>query len=141
MDQKVNILKRVYIFFFVLVLFGLALVAQVVNIQIFKGDEIVENVKTTATKRRSFAAERGDLYARDGSLLATSLTYYKVGLDLTSKPIKADTLSKYVKELSDSLASLIEGKTSKQYNQEILNAYKNKVRWYVIHRELSLIHI
>ncbi len=137
MDQKVNILKRVYIFFFVLVLFGLALVAQVVNIQIFKGDEIVKNVKSTATKRRSFPAERGDLYARDGSLLATSLTYYNVGLDLSSSAMNDDTLAKYVSSLSDSLASLIEGKSSKQYSQEILNGRKNKVRWYAIHKELN----
>lgn len=137
MEEKVNILRRVYIFFFVLVLFGLAIIAKVVNIQIFKGDEIVKNVKTTSTKRRSFPAERGDLYAKDGSLLATSLTYYDVGLDLTSKAMSGDTLSKYVEELSDSLASLIEGKTSRQYKEEILSAYKNKVRWYQIHREIN----
>ena len=137
MDKKVNILKRVYIFFFFLVLFGLALVAQVVNIQVFKGDEIIENVKTTATKRRSFPAERGDMYAEDGSLLATSLTYYNVGLDLTSNAMKQDTLIKYLKPLSDSLANLIEGKTSRQYTREILNAYKNKARWYEIHKALN----
>lgn len=137
MEQKVNILRRVYIFFFVLVLFGLAIVAKVVNIQIFKGDEIVKNVKTTSTKRRSFPAERGDLYASDGSLLATSLTYYDVGLDLTSKAMSEDTLRKYVQALSDSLANLIEGKSSRQYYEEILSAYKNKVRWYQIHREIN----
>lgn len=117
--------------------FGVVLVAQVVNIQFFKGSEVVENVKTTSTKRRSFAAERGDMYAQDGSLLATSLTYYNVGLDLTSSAIKRDTLVKYIKPLSDSLANLIEGKTSKQFSREILNAYKNKARWYKIHKELN----
>tara|TARA_B100000795_G_scaffold270053_1_gene262275 strand:- start:7471 stop:9558 length:2088 start_codon:yes stop_codon:yes gene_type:complete len=136
-EEKVNILRRVYIFFFVLVLFGLAIIAKVVNIQIFKGNEILNNVKTTSTKRRSFPAERGDLYAKDGSLLATSLTYYDVGLDLTSKAMSGDTLSKYINELSDSLASLIGGKTSTQYKQEILSAYKNKIRWYQIHREVN----
>ena len=137
MNKKVNILKRVYIFFFVLVLFGLALIAQVVNIQIFKGAEIIENVQSTATKRRSFPAERGDIYAEDGSLLATSLTYYNVGLDLTSSAMKEDTLVKYLKTLSDSLANLIEGKTSIEFSREILDAYKNKVIWYEIHKELN----
>lgn len=137
MEQKVNILKRVYIFFFVLVIFGLGIVGAIVKIQFFEGDQILENVKSTSTKYRSFPAERGDLYASDGSLLATSLTFYNVGLDLTSKAIKDKEFEDNIAALSDSLGNLIEGKTSKQFFQEITQARKNKVRWYQLHKALT----
>ncbi len=129
MESKTNILKRVYVFFFVLVSFSLLIVFFTINIQFIKTEKVVENVKTTTVKTRTFPAKRGDLYAKDGSLLATSLTYYEVGLDLTSPAIVKDTLNKYAQSLADSLESLIGEKSSTEYYRDILNAYKNSTRW------------
>ncbi len=137
MEPKANILKRVYLFFFVLVAFSLLIVAATVNIQYFKGDEVQVAVKTTSVKKRTFPAKRGDLYAKDGSLLATSLTYYEVGLDLTSPSINEDTLSKYAGALADSLELLIGKRTAKEYYRGITQAYKDSVRWYPLSRGLN----
>ncbi|MBI35343.1 MAG: cell division protein [Flavobacteriales bacterium] len=137
MDSKTNILKRVYFFFFGLVAFGVLILLATINIQFLKTDKVVENVKTTTVKKRTFPAKRGDLYAKDGSLLATSLTYYEVGLDLTSPAIVEDTLNKYVKSLSDSLEALTGIKSSNEYYKDILEAYKDSVRWYLLSRGLN----
>ena len=137
MEPKANILKRVYLFFFVLVAFSLLIIAATINIQYFKAETVVANVKTTSVKKRTFPAKRGDLYAKDGSLLATSLTYYEVGLDMTSPAINEDTLNKYAKPLADSLASLIGSKTSKEYYRMVTQAYKDGVRWLPLSRGLN----
>lgn len=137
MEQRVNILKRVYIFFFLLVAFGLLLLASAVNIQFFKGDEIVAAVKSTTLKTRTFPAKRGDLYAKDGSLLATSLSYYEVGMDLTSPAIVEDVFKDNVAALADSLANLLPKKSSKQYYRALNQAYKDSLRWFLIDRALS----
>ncbi len=137
MESKTNILKRVYLFFFALLAFSLLILAAIINIQFLKTDKVIENVKTTTVKKRTFPAKRGDLYAKDGSLLATSLTYYEVGLDLTSPAIIEDTLNKYVNVLADSLESLIGQKSSSQYYRDILAAYKDSVRWYSLSRGLN----
>ena len=137
MESKSHILKRVYIFFFLLVAFSLLILGATINIQFFKTDKVIENVKTTTVKKRTFPAKRGDLYANDGSLLATSLTYYEVGLDLTSPAILKDTLNKYVSSLADSLESLIGKKSSEEYYRDILTAYKDSVRWLLLSRGLN----
>lgn len=137
MEHNVNILKRVYIFFFLLVVFGLGIVGAVVKIQFFEGDQIAKVVKSTTSKYRMFPAERGDLYASDGSLLATSLTYYNVGLDLASDALKKDTLEKYISVLSDSLAVLIPEKTSRYFYEKITRAYKDSSRWCQLSGELT----
>ena len=137
MESKSNILKRVYLFFFVLVAFSLLIIGATLNIQFLKTDKVIENVKTTRVKKRTFPAKRGDLYAKDGSLLATSLTYYEVGLDLTSPAIIEDTLNKYVNSLADSLESLIGKKSSDEYYRAILSAYKDSVRWLLLSRGLN----
>lgn len=137
MESKTNILKRVYVFFFVLVGFSLLIVFFTINIQFLKTEKVIENVKTTTVKTRTFPAKRGDLYAKDGSLLATSLTYYEVGLDLTSPAIVEDTLNKYVQGLADSLESLIGKKSSSDYYRYILEAYKDSVKWLPLSRALN----
>jgi cell division protein FtsI (penicillin-binding protein 3) len=136
-EPKSNILKRVYLFFFVLVVFSLLIIAATINIQFVKTEEVIKNVKTTSVKRRTFPAKRGDLYAKDGSLLATSLTYYEVGLDLTSPSINEDTLAKYISALADSLEVLIKKKTAKGYYRGITQAYKDSARWYPLSRGLN----
>ena len=137
MESNSNILKRVYLFFFVLVAFSLLIIGAAINIQFFKGDEVIAAVKTTSVKNRTFPAKRGDLYAKDGSLLATSLTYYNVGLDLTSSAINEDTLNRHISDLADSLAVLIGKRTSKEYYRGITQAFKDKVRWYQLSRALN----
>tara|TARA_B100001778_G_scaffold79341_2_gene64089 strand:+ start:817 stop:2898 length:2082 start_codon:yes stop_codon:yes gene_type:complete len=137
LESKSHILKRVYLFFFLLVAFSLLIIGATINIQFLKTDKVIENVKTTTVKKRTFPAKRGDLYAKDGSLLATSLTYYEVGLDLTSPAIIEDTLNKYVHSLADSLESLIGKKSSGEYYRDILTAYKDSVRWLLLSRGLN----
>lgn len=137
MEQRTNILKRVYLFFFILAGFGLVLLTAAVNIQFFKGDQIVSAVKSTTLKTRKFPAKRGDLYAKDGSLLATSLSYFEVGLDLTSPAIEEDVFKDNVAALADSLSNLFPEKSSKHYYQELNQAYKDSVRWFLIDRSLS----
>ena len=137
MESKANILKRVYLFFFVLVAFSVLIIVATINIQFVKTETVIKNVKTTSVKRRTFPAKRGDLYARDGSLLATSLSYYEVGLDLTSPAINEDTLTKYVSALVDSLEVLIGMRTAKEYYRGITQAYKDSARWYPLSRGLN----
>tara|TARA_B100000683_G_scaffold277879_1_gene339980 strand:+ start:4083 stop:6170 length:2088 start_codon:yes stop_codon:yes gene_type:complete len=136
-ESKANILKRVYLFFFLLVAFSLVIIAATVNIQFIKTERVQVAVKSTNVKEREFPAKRGDLYAKDGSLLATSLTYYEVGLDLTSPSINEDTLTKYIGALSDSLARLIGKRTAKEYYRGITESYKNSDRWYSLSRGLN----
>lgn len=137
MESKANILKRVYLFFFVLVAFSVVIIVATINIQFVKTETVIKNVKTTSVKRRTFPAKRGDLYAKDGSLLATSLSYYEVGLDLTSPAINEDTLTKYVRVLADSLEVLIGKRTAKEYYRGITQAYKDSARWYPLSRGLN----
>ena len=137
MDSKTSILKRVYVFFFAIVIFSLIIILAIVNIQFLKVDKVIENVKTTTVKKRTFPAKRGDLYAKDGSLLATSLTYYEVGLDLTSPAIVKDTLSKYAKSLADSLQSLIGVRTSSEYYRGIIEAYNSSDKWFLLSKGLD----
>ena len=107
-----------------------------INIQFFKSAEIVERVKTTSAGYRPVPADRGDIYASDGSLLATSLHYYVVGMDLNSKALTDKNFNEYLNPLCDSLSSLLGEKSSAQYRTELIQARKARKSWYKISNKL-----
>lgn len=140
-DKKKSILFRVYIGFLVLFLVAAAIGVQIAKIQWFESDIVVKSVAQTSAGYRPVTADRGDIYATDGSLLATSLTYYIVGMDLTSKALTDDNFNENLSALCDSLATLsskkMHSKTAKQYREELIKARKKKKSWYKISDDLS----
>lgn len=140
MDNKKKILTKVYLFFFGIALFGVAIFLSLINIQFVKKDEIVKKVAITNSGYRKVPATRGDIYAYDGSLLATSLEVYTVGLDLSSGALTDENFNTYLEALCDSLHALLPNKTSRKYREELLNARKKKVKWYKIDNSMSYLN-
>ena len=101
MDKKKNILVKVYLFFFAVLLFGVAIASQMVNIQFFSKDKVLESVSSKVAGYRDVEASRGDIYAQDGSLLATSFDHYVVGFDFSSKALTDENFNKYIDALAD----------------------------------------
>jgi cell division protein FtsI (penicillin-binding protein 3) len=137
MEHKKIILSRVYVFFFLLFVFAFLIGFQIVNIQFFKSSEIIERVKTTSAGYRPVPADRGDIYASDGSLLATSLHYYVVGMDLSSKALTDDNFNQFLNPLCDSLSALLGVQTSDQYRKQLISARKARKGWYKISNKLT----
>lgn len=137
MKQKKIVLSRVYIFFFLVALFACFVGFQIFNIQNIKNEEIAQRVKLTSAGYRPVPADRGDIYASDGSLLATSLHYYVVGMDLDSKALTDENFAEYLKPLCDSLHALLPNKESAVYQKELIDARKARKRWYKISNQLT----
>lgn len=139
MDNKKNILIKVYLFFVCILLFGVAIVAQIVNIQLFQKEAIIANVSATNSGYKKVKANRGDIYAQDGSLLATSLNYYTVGMDMSSVALIDKNFNENLEALADSLHQLIPEKSAKKFRDELITARKKKVRWYKIKNDMSFL--
>jgi cell division protein FtsI (penicillin-binding protein 3) len=79
-----KILLRVYILFACFNVFALAIIGQVLYLQLYQRDkwEAVQNRDFVYLKR--VPADRGSILADDGSVLAASLPFYRVGMDVTS---------------------------------------------------------
>lgn len=85
----------------------------------------------TVKKDREVRPNRGDIYADDGRLLATSQPLYGVYVDFLSEGIKEDTLMKYVTPLSQALAKKFTDRSAAQYKKIILDG------WGLSRRELK----
>ncbi|WP_108820992.1 penicillin-binding protein [Dysgonomonas sp. Marseille-P4361] len=87
--------------------------------------------KETVKKDREVRPNRGNIYADDGRLLATSEPLYGVYMDFMSEGIKEDTLMKYVTPLSQALAKKFPDRNATQYKKVILDG------WALSRRELA----
>ena len=81
MNIKRSILLRVRIAFIAVVIFAIAVGARLVDIQFVDGNKWVSYAEEIGLKYRKVEATRGNIYSDNGSLMATSLPFFKVAFD------------------------------------------------------------
>lgn len=139
MNVKKSILLRVRTVFLVCVLFALAIGYRILHIQYVDGAEW--RAKYNSFSKKEIKATRGNIYADDGSLLATSLPMYRLGFD-PSVALKDKKLKKIFKEGVDSLAFLLAkkfGNYPKAYYKNLLiDAQQEKKQFIYLSRGFSL---
>nr|HPN70025.1 peptidoglycan glycosyltransferase [Saprospiraceae bacterium] len=82
MDKKTELLARAY---FVVMIFGilsLVIAYRVFTVSIVEGDKW-RKMGAKNVKWKELNADRGSIFADDGSLLATSLQFFEIRMDMT----------------------------------------------------------
>ena len=87
----------------------------------------------TVKKDREILPTRGNIFADDDRLLATSEPLYGIYVDFMADGIEGDTLLKYVAPLSEALAKKFPDRSAAQYRHTILDG------WELSRREKALI--
>jgi cell division protein FtsI (penicillin-binding protein 3) len=113
---------------------AIAIVVKLTNIQWVQGDYYRKLAKQRTVRNFVIPANKGNIYSADGSLLATSIPNYEIRFD--SRAPKEENFEKHIKSLSDSL-SVVLGRPSGYYQNELRKARSNKNRYYLIARNLS----
>ncbi len=129
-----HILNRVYFVAGIMFVFALAVVFKLLTIQMVQGDKYRDLAEKRTVKNVTIPANRGNVYASDGSLLATSIPKYDLRFDALTPTNK--TFEKYLKPLSDSL-SKYSGKSSGYYQKELRKARANKNRYFLLARNIN----
>ncbi len=83
MNIKKSILLRVRIAFLAVLLVAVAVGTQIGRVQFVQGEYWTQQGEETMFRYRKVKATRGNIYSDNGSLLATSLPFYRVGFDAT----------------------------------------------------------
>ncbi len=129
-----SILNRLYFVAGVMFVFALAVVFKLFSIQFIQGDKYRALAEERTIKNVVIPANRGNVYAADGSLLATSIPKYDIRFDAMT-PLNT-TFEKHVKALSDSLSKYT-GKSSTYYQNELRKARANKNRYFLVARNIN----
>lgn len=119
-------------------LFFIAIIFKLFNIQYVEGDKYIAISEERTIKNDTIYANRGNVYADDGSLLATSMTRYDIRFD-ASKPDNNEVFEENIEALSKKLANML-GNSPSYYVKKIRTARNRKPkpnRYLLITRNLG----
>lgn len=128
---------RLLVVFLLMVGIGVAIIVQAFRIQVVEGQRWRAIADSLTTRYRTIPAERGNIYADDGRLLATSLPYFEVRMDLGLPGMTDELFYDNVDSLAVSLAGLFRDRSASEYRQMLLTARKEKKRYQLIHRKVT----
>jgi len=142
-DKRLNIraiiTRRFYIFFMVVLFMFLILIFNLYKLVFLQGEELRSEAAATYIKERSVEASRGNIYSDDGSLLATSLPKYRLGMDpsvFNFSPASEKLFSTHIHALCDALALLFKDRSSDEYYNKILLAKNRNERYILLNNRL-----
>ncbi len=133
-DRK--ILWRVYILYFLMLLFGLLIVGKALYIQIKEGEELIAKAEEQEMRYFSIEATRGNILSDNGDLLVTTIPVFEIRLDIASPHITDEMFNKNIDSLSMLLSELFRDRSSYQYKQYLSKARRANNRYLLLKREI-----
>lgn len=129
-----NIMNRLYLIAGGLLVFAIAVVVKLIDIQMVKGVEYKELAMEKTEFMFTIQPNRGNIYADDGSLLAASVAKYEIRFDANT--VKKEDWDNNIDPLCDSLGVLF-NKPSAYYSQLFRKARANKNGYKLIARNVE----
>lgn len=133
MNIKKSILIRVRVAFLFVMLFAIAVVVKTGHIQTVEGKKWAEMGEKISFDYKTVKATRGNIYSDNGSLLATSLPFYKVAFDATNP--KDEIFRKGLDSLSFLLARFYKDKSSADYKHMLQDARADDKQYIILNRK------
>jgi cell division protein FtsI (penicillin-binding protein 3) len=131
---KKSILLRVRLAFLAVVVFVLAVVYRIVDVQFVEGDQWRQKAEVIGLDYKTIKATRGSIYASGNDLLATSLPFYKVAFDPS---LANDEIFKSgIDSLSHLMSKFFRDHSSEVYRKRISKARLSGKRYMIINKRL-----
>ena len=126
--------SRFYLLISFLAIFGFVLIGKLIYLQFYSNTEGLGIVPETLVKNVVLEPSRGDIYAADGNILATSVASYDLYWDAITPSSSLFNGNKQT--LADSIATLT-GKTPTVVLNQLENARKQKSRYWPLVKDVS----
>jgi len=133
MNIKKSILVRVRVAFLAIVVFAICVAAKVSHIQFVEGEKWAKMEEEVMFDYKTVKATRGNIYSDNGSLLVTSLPFYKVAIDPTLA--KTEVFNKGIDSLSMLLARYYKDRSATDYKRMLKDARASRKQYFIINRK------
>lgn len=127
---------RTFLVYMAVLVVGITILAKAVMVQTKEGDELRALAEQVETRFDTLQASRGDILACDGSLLATDVPIFEIGID--PSVIHDTTFYNGVDQLSRKLAELFPKRNAAKWKQGLIEAKSKNKRFYLIDLNATL---
>ncbi|MBE0654968.1 MAG: transpeptidase family protein [Bacteroidales bacterium] len=137
MSVKKDIMWRVGVVYFAMATTGLLIVGKILWLQFAEHDLWSVNSDTAPVKEVPIEANRGDIYSADNKLLAVSVPYYDIRMDLTVEELTDEVFYSEIDALSRNLASLFRDRNWLEYKKSLIRARAGKSQYFLVKRNIT----
>ena len=127
---------RVILIYVLMLVVGIAIVAKIIVIQTVDREELLESARKADIRIVSVPAVRGNIFSKNGTLLATTIPVFDIHFDPVAVP--QDRFDKEIGALSDSLARMLKTHTKSQFVNMFTKARNNNKRYVKVARKLKM---
>ncbi len=137
MALRDEIVWRSGIIYITIIVVALAILGRVVYIQFVEGEKWAEMGEGYIYKTDDVPANRGDILAEDGRVLASSVPYYNIYIDTRSSGMEARVWAEGIDGLAEGLSRIVGLKSASSWKNDLTRARANGDRYYLIKRKVS----
>lgn len=137
MEGKKDILWRMYLVYLFISLFAVSIITKVCIIQFSEGEYWKAKAQQLTTAKKTVYAVLGNIFDINGSLLATSLPFFEVGVDINTEYITNEIFKNNIDSVSESLSALFKDRTPREYKQLLRQGRESKDRYILLKRNVS----
>jgi cell division protein FtsI (penicillin-binding protein 3) len=137
MKGKKDILTRSYVLYVLMCCFALLILYRICVLQFVEGDMWRAKADAFTTKVEDMEAVRGNIFDANGALLATSLPYFEVAVDINAPSITDKIFSENRDSLSMLLSGLFSDRSPSDYLRLLNKARRDNDRYVLLKRNVS----
>ena len=141
MNIRKDIVWRFTIVYIAILAFSLLIIGKVFYIQTVEKEKWSKKAKTLTQEDITVEANRGDISSHDGRLLASSLPFYEIRMDMKSEAFTDKIFKKNVDSLAFCLSELFPDKSKGMFLSELINARKKGNRAFLVRRDATFIEL
>jgi cell division protein FtsI (penicillin-binding protein 3) len=138
---KNDILWRIGILYILMVIFALAIIAQIAYLQFGEKEKWTAKANNLTLKDITIEPNRGDICSADGRVLASSIPSYEIRMDFQAPGLSREILDTNLDSLALCLSQLFGDKNKKEYLSELKRARNKKSRYHLIRRKVSYLDL
>ena len=137
MSVKKDILWRVALVYFGVLIFAVMIIGKLAYIQFAEGSIWKEKANRMTIRDITIQPNRGDIYASGNRLLATSMPYYEIRMDLRAAGLTDRLFNNNIDSLCLALAKLFRDISAPAYRAELVKARQERKRFHLLQRRVS----
>ena len=121
-DPRTDTLWKTYLVYFLVLLFGIALIVKIILVQTKDSEELKGLAQQKELRIKTLEASRGNIFSSDGQLMATSIPLYDIFFDY--KAVDSTVLVNNIDSLCIQMAGLFPKRNPAQWKDYLWKAYK-----------------
>ncbi len=141
MSIKKDILLRVGLVYIAIAVFSSLIVIKIVYLQFIDDDQWKAKAENSRIQNFRIPPHRGDIYSSDMRLLASSVPYYEIRMDMKTPALTDEIFFSKVDSLAWQLARLFGDKSESEYRNGLLKARAQGNRYYLIKKRVNYVQL